>query len=78
MNVIQRKRTGQSGSSIVTALFLVAIVASLGAGLVQVSSVSTRKQVTSIDTTRALYIAEAGLSEAFLSVAQGRSGELGS
>lgn len=72
------KRNGQSGTAVISSLFLVTIVASLGAGLVQVSSVSTRKQITSIDTTRALYVAEAGLSEAFLAVAQGRSGALGS
>ncbi|MDF1838119.1 MAG: hypothetical protein P1V35_09640, partial [Planctomycetota bacterium] len=74
----RKKSSGQSGTAIISSLFLVTIVASLGAGLVQVSSVSTRKQITSIDTTRALYIAEAGLSESFLAVAQGRSGELGS
>ena len=73
-----KKRGSQSGTAVISSLFLVTIVASLGAGLVQVSSVSTKKQIASIDTTRALYIAEAGLSEAFLAVAQGRSGELAS
>ncbi len=78
MIIRRKKRSSQSGTAIISSLFLVTIVASLGAGLVQVSSVSTKKQVTGIDTARALYIAEAGLSEAYLAVAQGRSGELGS
>lgn len=78
--MILRRKTnnGRTGTAVISSLILVTIVASLGAGLVQVSSVSTKKQVTSIDTTRALYLAEAGLSEAFLAVAQGRSGELAS
>ncbi|MFT5198398.1 MAG: hypothetical protein ACI87O_001055 [Planctomycetota bacterium] len=74
----RKKHNSKSGTAVIASLVLVTIVAGLGAGLVQVSSVSTRKQITSIDTTRALYIAEAGLSEAYLAVAQGRSGTLGS
>lgn len=54
------------------------LVAGMGAGLVQVISSSVRRQASSIDSTRALYIAEAGLSEAFLALAQGRDGAIGS
>ena len=68
----------QRGAALISSLVLVAGIASLGAGLVQISSVSTRRQNLSLDTTHALYIAEAGLSEAYFAVAQGRSGAIAS
>ncbi len=74
----RNNRNGQTGTALISSLFLVTLVTAMGAGLVQVSTVSTKKQITSIDTTRSLYVAEAGLSEAFLAVAQGRSGVLAS
>ncbi|MFT7678335.1 MAG: hypothetical protein ACI8QC_002321 [Planctomycetota bacterium] len=69
--------TSRRGSALVLCLILVTLIAGLGAGLVQVSAAHQRKQAQSINNMRALYIAEAGLSEAFLSLSQGRSGEVG-
>lgn len=65
------------GSALVLCLILVTLIAGLGAGLVQMSAAHQRKQNQSINNMRALYISEAGLSEAFLSLSQGRSGEVG-
>ncbi|MCB9912344.1 MAG: hypothetical protein H6827_05070, partial [Planctomycetes bacterium] len=71
---IRTQHSSRRGAALISALMLVAAVATLGAGLVQVSSVSTRRQNLSIDTVRALYVAEAALSEAYFAVAQGRGG----
>ncbi len=78
MKLHLHKANERRGAALISSLMLVAAVASMGAGLVQISSISTRKQNQSIDTTRSLYIAEAGMSEAYFAVAQGRSGQLGS
>ncbi|HRV80016.1 MAG: hypothetical protein H6830_08170 [Planctomycetes bacterium] len=75
---IRTQHSSRRGAALISALMLVAAVATLGAGLVQVSSVSTRRQNLSIDTVRALYVAEAALSEAYFAVAQGRGGTLAS
>ncbi|MEZ6003524.1 MAG: hypothetical protein R3F33_04980 [Planctomycetota bacterium] len=75
---MKRSNKARRGAALISCLMLVAAVASLGAGMVQISSVSTRRQNLSIDTAQALYIAESALSEAYFAVAQGRSGQLGS
>lgn len=66
------------GSALVVSLVVVTLVAALGAGLVGVQSSLTARHDQAIDTKRALYIAEAGLAEAFLAVAVGKSGNVGS
>lgn len=73
LNTPQERR----GSALVLCLILVTLIAGLGAGLVQVSAALQRKQNQSINNMRALYIAEAGLAEAFLGLSQGRSGRVG-
>ncbi len=68
----------ERGGALAASLALVVLIASMGAGLVQVVSSTTRRQAMGFDSMRALYVAEAGLAEGYLSLAQGRTGEVGS
>ena len=56
---------------------VVMVIASLGAGLIQMHGAIKRRQMQRVDNKRALYIAEAGLSEAFIAVTHGKSGNVG-
>lgn len=69
--------TAERGSALAASLIVVMIIASLGAGLIQLHGAVARRQMQSIDNKRALYIAEAGLSEAFMAITHGKSGNLG-
>ncbi len=55
-----------------------ALVASLGAAMVHFSSAITARQIHAIDTKRAIYVAEAGLTESYLAIALGKTGNVGS
>ena len=66
------------GSALIASLVVVLVISSMGAVLIQLHSSITRRAAQSVDTKRALYMAEAGLSEAYLAVAQGKSGNVGS
>lgn len=66
------------GSALLASLFAVLIIAGLGVYIVEIQSSFARRQCSTIDRKRSLYVAEAGLAEAVLSVSQGRSGALGS
>jgi len=66
------------GSVLAISLIVVMVIASLGAGLIQMHGAIARRQLQTIDNKRALYIAEAGLSEAFMAIAHGKSGAIGS
>ncbi|MEL6712408.1 MAG: hypothetical protein AAFP86_01460, partial [Planctomycetota bacterium] len=68
------QRSTQSGTALVVSLVAVSVIAGLGAALIQVQSMMTKKQSFSIDRRAALYTAEAGLAEAALAVSQGKSG----
>ena len=68
----------QRGSALVLALIVVMLVAMLGGGLLQLTSAVTRRQTAAVDQTRAFYLAEAGLAEAFQAVRIGRTGQIGS
>ncbi|MFT5049683.1 MAG: Tfp pilus assembly protein PilX [Chlamydiales bacterium] len=70
--------SSQRGSVLAISLIVVMVIASLGAGLIQMHSAIARRQLQAIDNKRALYIAEAGLSEAFMAIAHGKSGAIGS
>jgi len=59
-------------------MVFVLIVAGMGVCMVQLHTSQSRRQEVSIDRKRAIYLAEAGLAEAFLSVAQGKSGNIAS
>lgn len=65
------------GGALVVALITVTVVAALGAGLVHVASSQLKRHTMSVETRRALYVAEAGLAEAWLAVTQGKSGNVG-
>ncbi|MFT4540854.1 MAG: hypothetical protein ACI841_003525 [Planctomycetota bacterium] len=58
-------------------LMVVTIVASMGAVLIQSHLSSARSKSVEMDTRRAFYIAEAGLSEGLVAIAQGKSGDIG-
>jgi len=65
------------GGALVIALITVTVVAALGAGLVHVASSQLRRHTMSVETKRALYVAEAGLAEAWFAIDQGKSGNVG-
>lgn len=54
------------------------VIASLGAGLLQLQSAIDNKMNFAVDRRRALYLAEAGIAEAALAVTSGRTGIIGS
>ena len=66
------------GSALLPSLIIVVLMASLGAGLIQVQSAGMRQQLSAMDRMRALYIAEAGLAESFSAICVGKSGIVGS
>ena len=70
--------TNQRGSALVLALLVVMLVAMLGGGLLQLTSAVSRRQSASVEQTKAFYLAEAGLAEAFQAVRVGRTGQIGS
>lgn len=70
----QRACKSRRGGALIASLIVATLLAGLGAGLVQVQTSITRRQTSSIDLTRAMYMAEAGLAEAFIALAQGKSG----
>jgi len=73
---LQRAPKARRGGALIASLIVATLLAGLGAGLVQVQTAITRRQMSAIDQTRAMYMAEAGLAEAFLALAQGKSGAI--
>ena len=71
-------RPKQRGSALALSLLSVMLIASLGAGLMQLQKSIDRKLDFAVDRRRALYLAEAGIAEAALAVSSGRSGVIGS
>lgn len=69
--------TDKTGGALVPSLILVTLLAGLGAGLMQLQAAITRRHLHSVDTKQALYVAEAGLAEAFGAIAVGKSGNVG-
>ena len=66
------------GTALAMSLFMVTMVAMLGAGYLQVSSSLMKGQSSAVAQQHAFYLAEAGLAEAFQAVRIGRSGQIGS
>ena len=64
------------GSALLASLFVVVMIAGLGAYIVELQASFSRRQGSALDRKRALYIAEAGLAEAVLAISQGKSGAL--
>lgn len=74
----ERNKDGKRGSALVFSLMMVGIVTVTGVAMMQVHIARGRRQGQATDNKRALYIAEAGIAEAYLAVAQGRTGNIGS
>jgi hypothetical protein len=72
-----RASRSRRGSAIAGALLVVTTVAALGAAMLQLSTSLTRRQIVDVDQKRALYLAEAGLSEGFFALSAGGSGNVG-
>src|SRR5688572_23702023 len=69
-------RLAARGSALIASLMVVVVVAGLGVCMVRMHNSVARRQSQAIDRKRAFYVAEAGLSEAFLAVSQGKSGNV--
>ncbi len=70
--------TGRRGSALAISLAMVGAIALLSAMMLQITSAHWKRQAAAIDQKRAFYLAEAGLSEAILSIMLGGSGNVGS
>lgn len=73
----QRTLDSNSGSVMFAALAVVLTVTVLASCLLQLSAVTTREQAQSVDTKRAFYLAESGLSESWYGLKVGKSGNIG-
>jgi hypothetical protein len=76
-----RARSGareRCGSALVACLIAVIGLAALCAGLLQMSGSASREMSVGADDLRALYVAEAGLAEAFYGLRTGKDGNVGS
>lgn len=74
---VRGQGTSRTGSALAPSLMVMSMIAALGAGLIQVQAAVARRQLSAVDTKRALYIAEAGLAEAFSAVCMGKTGAVG-
>lgn len=70
-------RKARRGTALIASMMFVMVVAGMGVVMVQIHTSQAKRQDQSIDNKRAIYIAEAGLAEGFLGVAQGMSGAVG-
>ncbi len=70
-------RGSRGGGALVLSLMAVAAVAVMAAGLLQISGAINRRQIASLDTRRAFYLAEAGLTEAYAGLRIGKTGNVG-
>lgn len=69
--------SSRRGSALVLSLIAVMVVAALSATYLQLSLSTSKRQMHSADTKRALYLAEAGLAEAYVGLAMGKTGNVG-
>lgn len=74
----RRSSASKRGNLLLVSIMFVLIVASMGMVMLQLHTSQARRQLQATDNKRALYIAEAGLAEAFMCIAQGKSGNVGS
>lgn len=74
----RRLSSPRRGSALVGSLSVVMVAAALGSAMLQMEAGFGRSLRQSVDNKRALYVAEAGLSEAYLAVVQGKGGTIGS
>ena len=71
-NYRNRRSGGRRGSALVTSVVVVMLAAAMGAAMLQMQAGVTNRQKLATDQKRALYISEAGLSEGFMALAQGK------
>ena len=71
-------RGSDFGGALLIALMLATSVAVLAVSVLQVSAYFTRRQVRTQHNTRAFYVAEAALAEAYHSMTAGGTGQVGS
>ncbi|MBK7645585.1 MAG: hypothetical protein IPJ19_21555 [Planctomycetes bacterium] len=76
-SVMPPKGRARNGSALVPALLAVMLTAALCVSYLQLSISKNRESQVSIDSKRAFYLAESGLSEAFYGLARGMSGTVG-
>ncbi|MEM7307204.1 MAG: pilus assembly PilX N-terminal domain-containing protein [Planctomycetota bacterium] len=74
----RRRATGRSGSALILALLVVTSVAVLSLAILQLTGATTRRQEAATDDRQAFYLAEAGLSESYVSLGTGGTGAIGS
>ncbi len=77
MKTKNTSRQDTEGSALLAALLVVMTVGALSATAIQMQVSSLRQQETANDRKRAFYLAEAGLSEALLSLRDGGLGQVG-
>lgn len=65
------------GGALLLATIAVSVVAIITTCLLQVVSISTRREQSALDTRRAFYLAEAGLAEAYSGIRIGKTGRVG-
>ena len=68
----------RSGGALVLALVVVSMAALFASSVLQLTSSVSRGQAAMVDNTRAFYLAEAGLAEAFEALRIGLRGQIGS
>jgi len=68
----------RSGGVLALAMIVVLTVAALAAGMLQLSTAVTRRQVSAVNTKLSFYMAEAGLTEAYAGLTSGHTGNVGS
>lgn len=70
-------RDSRRGGALILSVSAVLVVSILAAGFLQLCTAISRRMSASADTTQALYLAEAGLAEAYSGLAQAKTGNVG-
>ena len=72
-----RLRDDRRGSVLVMALIAVMAVSVMAAGFLELARATSRRSAHSIDTKQAMYVAEAGLAEAYIGLGMAKTGNVG-
>ncbi|MEX1023873.1 MAG: hypothetical protein WD226_02245 [Planctomycetota bacterium] len=76
--MIYRPLAARRGSTLVLSLIVVLVVGMMAGSFMQLNSAATRRQALAVDNKLAFYISEAGLTEGYLALLSGKSGDIGS
>ena len=74
----QRGRHERRGGALILSVIAVLVVSILAASFLELATAITRRMGQATDTMQALYLAEAGLAEAYTGLAVARTGNVGS